>query len=77
MPSSVNALSQIPGRYIVEAMDSLPPCGADSEVQQVDIDVPFWGRFRVTFMPFRHRVRGHPVHWIWVAKHAEGLESDA
>ena len=65
-----NCLSKIPGRYIVDAMDQLPPCGPDSTCQQLGVDVPLWGKFQVTFRPLRHAPRGWPESWIWIAQEA-------
>ena len=73
MVASRHALSRIPGQYIVEAMDRLPPCGPAAKIRDLDIDVPFWGRFRVTFTPIRQAARGLPRRWIWVATSAERL----
>jgi hypothetical protein len=73
---SRNPLARIPGRYVIEAMDRLPPSGPDAAAQQVDVDVPFWGRFRITFNPLRQTVRGFPARWIWVAASARSLARD-
>lgn len=70
-----NRLSKVPLRYIVEAMGSLPPCGAESMSRQVQIEVPRWGRFRVTFSPFRQSIRGWRTRWFWIAGPAELLGS--
>jgi hypothetical protein len=59
---------QIPGQYIVDAMEKLPPCGPASTSQQIGVDVPFWGRFKVTFKPFKHSPQGWPPSWIWLAR---------
>jgi hypothetical protein len=71
---SRKALSQIPGRYIVEAMDRLPPSGPKLAAEQLEIDVPLWGRFRITFKSIRQRRGGLPPRWVWVAAKAESLD---
>ena len=72
--SARHHLARIPGRYIVEAMDRLPPCSPDSTVQQLAIDVPLWGPFRVTFRPRQQNLRGLGERWFWIASNAEPLE---
>jgi hypothetical protein len=66
-------LSQIPGQYIVDAMDRLPAAGPEAGAHYVDIEAGPWGRFRVTFKPFRPAA-GHVSHtWFWIAESAEYL----
>jgi hypothetical protein len=66
-----NRLCKVPVRYIVEAMGLLPACGPGSTSRQLQIDVPRWGRFRVTFRPFRQSLRGWRTRWFWIAERAE------
>jgi hypothetical protein len=73
--SRFNGISKIPGRYIVDAMDHLPPCGPEATCQQVGMDVPLWGQFQVTFRPLKHAPRGWPPSWIWIAKEARHLDA--
>jgi len=70
-----NTLAKIPGRYIVDAMDLLPPCGPDSTIQQLGVDVPLWGQYQVTFRPLRQTPGGWPPSWIWIAKEAKRLDT--
>ena len=72
--SQRNGLSKIPGRYIVDAMDQLPPCGPESKSQQLGVDVPIFGNFEVTFRPLKHTPRGWPPAWIWIAREAKLLD---
>ena len=71
-----NVLSKIPGQYIVGAMSQLPLCGPDSTFQQLDVDAAIWGRFRITYTPFKQSLRGWDPRWFWIAKRAEPLEAD-
>jgi hypothetical protein len=75
--ASRNRLSNIPLPCIVEAMGSLPPCGTQSASEQVQIDVPRWGRFLVTFSPFRQSLRGWRTRWFWIALHADPVASSS
>jgi hypothetical protein len=74
MNSQRNGLSKIPGGYILNAMDQLPPCGPESRNHQLGVDVPLWGKFQVTFRPLRHAPRGRPPTWIWIARDAKPVE---
>jgi hypothetical protein len=67
---------QVPGHYIVAAMDNLPPCGPEAIDQQVEIDIGQMGRFRVTFQPRKQARRGWPTSWIWIATEAERLAGE-
>ena len=71
-----NVLAKIPGQYVVGAMSQLPSCGPDSTLQQLDIDTAIWGRFRITYSPFKQTVRGWSARWFWIAKRAEPLDVD-
>ena len=71
VPSNRHDLRQVPGQYLVDAMDRLPLCGPDSSTQDLEIDVPFVGRFIVTFEPRRQVVRGFPARWVWIPTSAE------
>jgi hypothetical protein len=64
---------EVPGHYIVAAMDHLPLSGPDVADQQVEIDIGQLGRFRVTFHPRKQARRGWPTSWIWIATEAERL----
>jgi len=66
VPPDRGDLLQIPGQYLVDAMDRLPPCESDSVPQDLEIDVPFVGRFVVTFQPRRQADRGLPSRWVWI-----------
>ena len=68
-----NEIRRVPGQYVVEAMDRLPACGPDSTSQQLEIDTEIWGRFRITYTPWKHTPRGWSTRWFWVAKSAERL----
>jgi hypothetical protein len=70
-----NGISKIPGRYIIDAMDQLPPCGPGSTKQHRGVDVPLWGQFQVTFTPLKQTPRGWPPRWIWIAREAKQLDS--
>jgi hypothetical protein len=59
-------LHQVPGQYLLDAMDRLPPCDPGAGSQDLEIDVPFVGRFLVTFQPRRQVVRGLPPRWVWI-----------
>ena len=59
-------LRQVPEKYLVDAMDRLPPCRPDSTVQQLQIEVPFAGQFMVTFEPRTQVIRGHPSSRFWI-----------
>ena len=72
-PNRENRLSKIPLQYIVGSMHLLAPCGPESASQQMRIDVPRWGRFEVTFVPFRQSLRGWRARWFWIARSAELL----
>ena len=67
-------IRQVPNQYIVDGMDRLPPCGPLSGDAPLEIDVPFDGRFRVTFKPRKQARRGWPTAWIWIPSRAERLE---
>lgn len=71
--SSREQLAKIPGPYIVDAMDLLPPCGPESTTEQLTIDVPYSGNFRVTFKPLQQSPRGWGTRWFWVPSKAEPL----
>ena len=74
MNSQRNNLSKIPGRYIFDAMNQLPPCGPESTSQQRQVDALLWGQFQVTFKPRKHAPRGWPESWIWIAREAKRLD---
>ena len=77
MTSAVpSAIRQIPGHYIMAALDTLPPCGPGAIDQQVDIDVGQLGCFRVTFQPRKQALRGWPTSWIWIVTDAERHAGD-
>jgi len=71
VPGNRDDLKQVPGQYLVDAMDRLPPCKADSTAQDLEIEVPLAGRFIVTFEPRRQVIRGQPTRWIWIPTLAE------
>jgi len=71
--SSREYLAKIPGAYIVDAMDQLPPCGPESTGVQLMIDVPYSGNFRVTFKPLQQTLRGWGTRWFWIPSKAEPL----
>ena len=64
-------LAKIPGRYIVAAMDLLPPCGPDAPNQRLTVDAPFLGKFHVTFRPRSQSLQGWGVRWFWIPTSAE------
>jgi hypothetical protein len=68
-------LSQIPGKYIVEAMSSLPACSEQAGPRHVEIDAGLFGRFRVTYRPYRHPRADWHRGWFWIAQSAERLDS--
>jgi hypothetical protein len=70
MNARANCLPKIPGRYIVDAMNRLPPCGPGSPCQQLGVELPIWGRFEVTFRPFKQVHGGGPPTWTWTATEA-------
>ena len=70
-----NCLSKIPGRYIVNAMGQLPPCGPESTGQQLGVDLPIWGKFQVTFRPLKQAHNGGPLTWTWTATEATPIVS--
>jgi hypothetical protein len=74
--SSRDRLAKVPVGYIVEAMGLLPPCGPASTSRQMQIDVPRWGRFQVTFNPFRQSLRGWRTRWFWIAGRADLLDPE-
>ncbi len=59
-------LQQVPGQYLVDAMDRLPECDPSLGSQDLEINVPFVGSFLVTFQPRRQVVRGMPPRWVWI-----------
>jgi hypothetical protein len=71
-----SAIRQIPGDYIMAALDKLPPCGPGATDQQVEIDVGQLGRFWVTFQPRKQARRGWPTSWIWIVTDAERHADD-
>jgi hypothetical protein len=70
MNAQRNCLSKIPARYIVDAMGQLPPCGPASTTQQLGVDLPIWGGFRVTFKPLKQAHQGEAATWTWAATQA-------
>jgi hypothetical protein len=72
-PPSRQSLASIPGQYLVEAMDQLPPCEAESTAQQLMIGVPFGGDFRVTFQPCKQTLDNWGTRWFWIPSHAESV----
>ncbi len=77
LPSRLNGnklLGQLPGQYIVDAMSLLPPCNSKSAIEQLTIDIGLFGRFRVTYKPFRNTRRTWRSGWFWIAVAAEPAE---
>jgi len=74
MDFSRNDPAKLPGQYIVDAMDLLPPCGPDSSDHHLAIDVPYDGTFRVTFRPHKQVPRGWPPRWFWLAGKVERVK---
>jgi hypothetical protein len=68
-------LAQIPGKYIVEAMSGLPACSEQAGPRHVEIDAGLFGRFRVTYRPYRHPRADWHRGWFWIAQSAERLDS--
>ena len=71
-----NRLFDIPGQYIVAALDALPVCGPGSRLQSVDIDAGHWGRYHVYFKPYKKPNGPYNVGspWFWIAVSAEILD---
>lgn len=71
-----NCLANIPGQYIVAALDALPVCGPGSRLQSVDIDAGHWGRYRVYFKPYKKTKGRYNIGspWFWIAESAEILD---
>lgn len=68
-------IDKVPGRYVAEALDRLPPCGPEQKLQQMEIDTGIWGRFRITFKPCKRIARGRwSSSWFWLPDHAERLD---
>ncbi|MDM0029641.1 hypothetical protein [Variovorax saccharolyticus] len=64
-------LTQIRGMYIAAAQNTLPPAGPDQpEVLTADIEVPNFGRLRITFERMSH-LHGRVRTWFWTAVFAE------
>jgi hypothetical protein len=66
-------LATIPGQYLVDAMDLLPPCEAGSTNQQLIIEIPFEGKFCVTFSPCKQTLHGWGTQLFWLPRCAVPL----
>lgn len=69
-------LASVPGEYIAAAMQQLPRASADlaeEPERRVEVDVPDFGRVRITLMVNGYR-RGRAKFWHWVAVHAEQIQ---
>jgi hypothetical protein len=73
-PRARNDIREVPGQYVVAAMDRLRPCGPDFSVQWLEVDAAIWGRFRIAYKPFKQDRRGLPTSWVWVAAEAQRLD---
>lgn len=66
-------LAQVPGQYVADALQLLPPPGTGAEVATVEIDgPPHLGRVRIRAQVVRWR-RGKAGTVFWSAVYAEKL----
>ena len=64
-------LAEVPGQYVAEAKQSLPPAAtAEDRDYDVVIDAGHAGRVRIFFRKQKAK-RGKFSHWFWAAKWAE------
>ena len=64
-------LSRIPGHYIAEALQTLPPAANadDGAVMDCFVNVPELGRVQITARRLEH-TRGRSTHYFWTAEYA-------
>lgn len=64
-------LAQVPGQFIAQASQTLPPAGtAEDRDYPVEIDAGHLGAVRITFRKQKAK-HGKSSHWFWSAKRAE------
>lgn len=66
-------LEQVPGQYVAQAKQSLPPAAtAEDRDYSVEVDAGHAGRVRLFFRKQKAK-RGKFSHWFWVAVRAERI----
>ena len=74
MKSDKGILTKIPGKYIAEALNSLPECRTVSDdTVRFTSDIPDFGRVRITFKRVA-KTRLFDSDDFWIAVHAAKAE---
>lgn len=64
-------LAQVPGQFIAQASQTLPPAGtAEARDYPVEIEAGHLGAVRITFRKQKMKRAKHS-HWFWLAQRAE------